>query len=105
MNMIEQHRRQAGTLPLCEALEIPRASFYRQQTRNTDVALAAPRQRPEHALSEAEQQKVLDTLHAPRFVDLAPSQVYVQLLEEGKYLCSIRTMYRGEGLRRNVLIC
>ena len=29
MNMIEQHRHQAGTLPLCEALEIPRASFYR----------------------------------------------------------------------------
>jgi putative transposase len=94
MDMIEQHRRLAGTLPLCEALGIPRASFYRQQTRNTDVALAVPRQRPGHALSEAEQQKVLDMLHAPRFVDLAPSQAYAQLLEEGKYLCSIRTMYR-----------
>ena len=62
MDMIEQHRRLAGTLPLCEALEIPRASFYRQQTKNTDVALAVPRQRAGHALSEAEQQKVLDPL-------------------------------------------
>jgi len=94
MNMIEHHRHQAGTLPLCEALKIPRASFYRQQVKSADVAPVVPRQRPEHALSETEQQKVLAMLHAPRFVDLAPSQVYAQLLEEGHYLCSIRTMYR-----------
>jgi putative transposase len=94
MNMIEQYRHQAGTLPLCEALNIPRASFYRQQPRNTNTAPVATRPRPEHALSEAEQQTVLATLHDPRFMDLAPSQIYAQLLEEGHYLCSIRTMYR-----------
>lgn len=94
MKMIEQYRHQTGTLSLCEALDIPRSSFYHKLVRDDNPAPAAPRQRPEHALSEAEQQKVLDTLHTPRFVDLAPSQVYAQLLEEGKYLCSIRTMYR-----------
>jgi putative transposase len=94
MMMIEQHRHQTGTLPLCEALEIPRASFYRQQAGTTNCVPVVPRRRPEHALSGAEQQTVLATLHDPRFVDLAPSQVYAQLLEEGTYLCSIRTMYR-----------
>ncbi len=94
MNMIGQHRHQAGTLPLCEALKIPRASFYRQRVKSATVASAVPRPRPEHALSETEQQNVLAMLHAPRFVDLAPSHVYAQLLEEGHYLCSIRTMYR-----------
>ena len=94
MKMIEQHRQQVGTLPLCEALNIPRASFYRQQVRNANLDPVVIRTRPEHALSDVEQQKVLDTLHAPRFVDLAPAQVYAQLLEEGNYLCSIRTMYR-----------
>jgi putative transposase len=54
----------------------------------------AKRERPEHALSNDEQQKVLMVLHEPRFVDLPPAQVYAQLLEEGCYLCSIRTMYR-----------
>jgi len=93
MSMIKQHRHQAGTLLLCEALGVPRASFYRQQAKSVDL-VAVPRQRPEHALSEAEQQKVLNTLHEPRFVDLPPPQVYTQLLEEGKYLCSTRTMYR-----------
>ena len=37
---------------------------------------------------------MLDALHGPRFVDKAPRQVYATLLDEGVYLCSIRTMYR-----------
>jgi len=94
MNMIEQHRCQTGASPLCEALGVPRASFYRQQAKNADLVPVTLRQRPEHALSEVERQKVLATLHEPRFVDLAPAQVYAQLLEKGRYLCSIRTMYR-----------
>src|SRR5437870_3027769 len=43
---------------------------------------------------EAERAAVLSHLHAPRFADLAPSEVYATLLDEGTYLCSERTMYR-----------
>lgn len=93
MNTIEQYRHQVGTATLCKALNIPKASFYRQLAPKDNVS-TLPRQRPEHALSGIEQQQVLDVLHGPRFVDLAPAQVYAQLLEEGRYLCSIRTMYR-----------
>jgi hypothetical protein len=45
-------------------------------------------------LTCAEQQKILDLLRGPRFVDLAPTEIYACLLDEGVYLCSIRTMYR-----------
>ena len=37
---------------------------------------------------------MLDRLHEPRFLDLAPAQVYATLLDEGHYLCSERTFYR-----------
>ncbi len=94
MSMIEQHRQQIATLSLCDALEVPRASFYRQLARKASTAPVVTRQLPEHALTEAEQQAVLATLNDPRFMDLAPPQVYARLLEEGCYLCSIRTMYR-----------
>ena len=40
---------------------------------------------------------VLDLLHAPRFADQAPAEVYASLLDEGVYHCSIRTMYRVLG--------
>jgi len=94
MSMIELHRQAIGTLSLCEALEIPRASFYRQQTKSAPTTLILTRQRPEHQLSDTEQKTVLAALHEPRFMDLAPTQVYTQLLDEGTYLCSPRTMYR-----------
>ena len=52
------------------------------------------RARSPRALSVGEQATVLDVLHEPRFVDLAPAEVYATLLDEGAYLCSERTMYR-----------
>jgi transposase InsO family protein len=45
-------------------------------------------------LSAAERQTVLELLREPRFVDLAPAEVYATLLDQGIYHCSIRTMYR-----------
>jgi putative transposase len=37
---------------------------------------------------------VLDLLRSDRFVDCAPAQVWAITLDEGRYLCSISTMYR-----------
>lgn len=37
---------------------------------------------------------VLDQLNSQRFADQSPRQVYSKLLDEGDYLCSVRTMYR-----------
>ena len=85
-----------GTLaPACAALAIPRASVYRHRRRQAEP-LVQPRPRPTsaRALSATERQAVLDTLHEPRFVDQAPAEVFATLLDEGVYLCSIRTMYR-----------
>lgn len=49
---------------------------------------------PARSLSADERARVLRTLHEPRFVDKAPAEVYATLLDEGTYLCSMRTMYR-----------
>ncbi len=46
------------------------------------------------ALSQLERRAVLDVLHCERFVDAAPQQIYATLLDEQRYLCSVRTMYR-----------
>lgn len=45
-------------------------------------------------LSETEREQVLAVLHEDRFVDKAPTEIYATLLDEDRYLCSIRTMYR-----------
>jgi putative transposase len=49
---------------------------------------------PVNKLTVLERLRILEVLTSPRFVDLAPLQVYAQLLDEGVYLCSVSTMYR-----------
>ena len=80
----------AGVAPTCVALGVARATYYRSQ----HPKVATPRPTPARALSRADRQIVLDTLHEPRFVDQAPAQVYATLLDEDRYLCSERTLYR-----------
>jgi len=88
---------------MCDALQLSATTYYRHQQ---PVALG-PRERRHvpRALTGAEHATVLAVLHAPRFVDLAPAEVYATLLDEGTYHCSERTMYRvlaaqGEGRER-----
>jgi putative transposase len=80
-----------GIAPTCAALGLPRATYYR---RRRPQSAAAPRPRSARALRPEEQATVLARLHEPRFVDLAPAEVYATLLDEGEYLCSEQTMYR-----------
>ncbi len=45
-------------------------------------------------LSPSECEQVIATLNSERFWEKAPAQVWATLLDEGVYLCSVRTMYR-----------
>jgi putative transposase len=81
-----------GKSAACEALQVARATFYRRLNPNCNALGNRPK--PPLALTEQERQMVIDTLHSDRFCDLSAYQVYAQLLDEGQYMCSIRTMYR-----------
>ena len=91
MTAVTDLRTQIGTAKACEALDVPRSSFYRR-LRPEAVPKTPPS--PPLALSPRERQDVIDLLHSERFLDDAPRQVYASLLDEGQYYCSIRTMYR-----------
>jgi putative transposase len=88
-----------GIAPTCTALGLPRATYYR---RRQPQRARPPRRPSPRALSAEERAAVLDALHEPRFVDLAPAEVYATLLDEGRYLCSERTMYRLLAAHREV---
>ena len=81
-----------GVRALCAALGLAPATYYRR--RRPGPLGPAPQRRVPRALAPAERAQLLDVLHAPRFVDLAPAEVYATLLDEGTYHCSERTMYR-----------
>ena len=100
MKAIEELSPQVGTAAACRSLGVPRATLYRRRRPNPGtlrsmvVPAPIPRPKPPRSLSEQERQQVLDVLHSEPFADKAPAEVYAALLDQGQYLCSIRTMYR-----------
>jgi len=83
------------TASACSALGLARASVYRARAHLLRPPPSRPaRLPPPRALGPKERSHVRDLLRTPRFVDLAPAEIYATLLDEGVYLCSIRTLYR-----------
>ncbi len=83
-----------GTGPACRAAGKSKATHYRHQRPVLPPAPRPARPAPANALSAEEVEAVLATLRSERFRDLAPAQVWANLLDEDRYLCSISTMYR-----------
>jgi putative transposase len=96
MLLVEQRDPEVPVDAACEALNVSRASLYRSwrpaepsAAPVTHVRAPSPRR-----LDAAERQEILDTLHLPEFADQPPTEVYATLLGRGKYIGSVRTMYR-----------
>jgi putative transposase len=89
-----------GVVAACASLGVCRASYYRAKR---PAPPRRPRPRPARALSDAENAQVLAILDSERFGDKTPREVYAELLDEGRYLCSVRTMYRI--LKRAQQVC
>ena len=93
MSVIAEAGAALGVAPLCAALGVSRATFYRSQAPKS-AGTPGPRPPPPRALSPEERAVVLDVLHEPRFADQAPAEVYHALLDEGVHRCSTSTMHR-----------
>jgi putative transposase len=91
METVTEMAPRLGVALTCAALGLPRATYYRGQQPRPEPK---PRPASVRALPPEEREQVLAVLHEPRFVDLAPAQVYATLLDEDRYLCSERTFYR-----------
>ncbi len=89
---------EVGVVRACSVMDVNRSAVYRARTRARRLVTSRPsltaRSRSALAFSDAERQRVLDTLNSECFADCSPRQTYATLLDEGMYLGSVRTMYR-----------
>jgi len=89
-----------GEAAACRALNVPRCAPARERARARRRAFVGPMPRrrrrtsPPLALSPQERSVLRETLNSERFVDTAPAAVHATLLDEGRYIGSVRTMYR-----------
>lgn len=99
--MIETWTPRVGRERACAAFGVPSRTLRhrRQQAQGRGrprPSRASGRPRTPHParIDDAERARIVGVLCEPRFVDLAPAQVYATLLDESVYLFSIRQMYR-----------
>lgn len=116
MTAIKELQREIPTAQLCAALSVPRATVYRHlRVVPTPTPESAPdgqdKADPRHprALSTEERTQALELLHGERFVDQSPAHIVATLLDEGRYVCSERSMYRllsanGETRERRAIV-
>ncbi|RMG17528.1 MAG: IS3 family transposase [Planctomycetota bacterium] len=95
MNAVKDASSDLSVKAACEALGVPRSSFYRHRWGRR---FTHPRRWPRptrRALTDPERQEVLDVLHSEPYVDKPPAQVWAAVLDhEERLLCSMSTMYR-----------
>lgn len=79
---------------ICEALGLSRATAYRRLKPKTATVEPPARPSSKRRIPDAEREHILEVLDSKRFIDQPVREVYAQLLTEGVYLCSWRTMHR-----------
>ena len=100
MNAITELATTMSVAKSCRIVGVDRPWFIRRRAKtrnvnnNTASDAAHVRPTPPRALDADERVQVLATLGSEHFVDCSPKQVYAELLDEGRYLCSERSMYR-----------
>ena len=77
-----------GKRQACAVLGVPRSRLYRRE-KCQSPRLPSPR-----VLSSNEKETIRQELNSERFQDCAPREIYATLIDEGRYLCSWRSMYR-----------
>ncbi len=95
--VIAQRPSRVPMVTACHALGLNRGTVYARRKRaasgepprRSRKASAQPR-----ALSLAEREAVIETLHSEPYRDQPPAEVYQRLLEQKQHLCSVSTMHR-----------
>jgi len=93
MGIAEEEAAHNGIVETCQALGLSRATYYRWQKKKWQPVPGAQAGSP-RKLSSDEEGQVLSYLTSERFLDRSVPEVYATLLDEGVYLCSVRTIYR-----------
>jgi putative transposase len=91
IDAVEELKETTGVAEACRVLGVQRRSVYRARQPYPEPS---PRSTPARALKPEEKAAVRAILNSERFCDCAPREVYATLLDEGRYFCDWRTMYR-----------
>ncbi|MGW4995454.1 transposase, partial [Streptomyces mirabilis] len=91
--LVEELKPLLGIVTACRLAGRSRATHHRW-LKPAEPKAAEPRPAPASALSADERAALLTLMNSPRYAELPPAQIWARELDEGRYHCSVRTMYR-----------
>jgi putative transposase len=92
--MVNNLSEKIGTKTACDVFGLPRSTYYYQLEPEVQVDFPSKRKSPNFAYSQQEKQEILNIMNSDIYLDQTPYEIYASQLDEGNYLCSIRTLYR-----------
>jgi putative transposase len=98
INAANSLSKQVGVAVACRALRLPRSALYRDRAARHVCPMPIRRARHRAGVSAgavrtgASRRGALDVLNRPRFVSCTPAAIRAQLLDEGRYVASVRTI-------------
>jgi putative transposase len=93
VDAVKELRENIGVSGAAQLFGLLRSTFYYQPVPEDQRQQRGGGDQP-NALDEYERTRILDVLRSNDHVDHSPYDVFASLLDEGKYLASIRTFYR-----------
>lgn len=100
MRVLAELPADVSTRAACDALGVSRATFYRARdvTVLDDLVSGPTRRRrvpaPTKRLDDTKRATIIELVRSEEFADQPPRAVVAALLSQGRYVCSVRTMYR-----------
>lgn len=91
--LVEELKALVGIVTACRLTGRSRATHHRW-LHPAEPKPKQPRPTPASALSAVERAELLALMNSPCYAELAPAQIWARELDEGRYHCSVRTMYR-----------
>lgn len=83
-----------GTKTACHGFGIPRSSYYYWKNPGSQTVPFQERKLPNFAYTVPEKQEILNVMNSDIYMNQTPYEIYASRLDDGEYLCSVRTMYR-----------
>lgn len=92
--MVNNISEKIGTQTACNVFGLPRSTYYYHPKPEVQDDYLSERKLPDFAYSSQEKQNIMNVMNSDIYMDQTPYEIYASRLDEGEYLCSVRTMYR-----------
>ena len=92
--MINNIYERIGTKNACDAFGFARSTYYYLTRPEVKKDYIREQKISDCAYSSQEKQEILNVMNSKIYMDQTPYEIYASQLDQGNYLCSVRTMYR-----------